>query len=257
MISRMSLSHRFGSLVRVLAMACLLLPASSLLAQVSVSVDVGYGNKGYTYQSKGINAFDGSLPRGHSYYFAPRIGFLVSDGLRMGVQLGASYSSYDYVDGFFDSERLVWKQSSLLKQTVTTASATAFVRFRCLSEGQLSLHLEVSGTYGLGWGQDNKTEYRITDGSELDMQRQLKQRRLVAQVVPVLCYSFNKHIEMDVYLNLAALSFSNITTKQWPYIIKNYTPAEDSETTNTQQEFNIGVNALNSSSLTVGFGYTF
>ena len=90
-------------------MACLLLPASSLLAQVSVSVDVGYGNKGYTYQSKGINAFDGSLPRGHNYYFAPRIGFLVSDGLRMGVQIGASYSSYDYVDGFFDSERLVWK----------------------------------------------------------------------------------------------------------------------------------------------------
>ena len=242
---------------RALAIGCWLLVSSVLPAQVNLSFDVGYGNRGYRYVEKDINAFDGGLPRGQSCYFAPRIGFVLSDDVTVGVQLGAEYSSYDFVEGFYNTEKLGWQQSATVNQTMLRTSARAFLRLRCLGDGRLSLHVELSGGYGLGWGWDKRTEFRATDGWNLEMQRQVTEQRLCMQVVPVMNYAFSSHVGMDVYLNLVALTFSSTVTEQWPYSIKDYPPVEESESKTTVQEFNVGMNALNTNLLTVGFSYIF
>ena len=231
--------------------------SSVLLAQVTLSLDLGYSNKGYSYASKGLNAFNGSLPKGQECYLAPRISFALTDGVSLGIQLGAGYSSYDYAEGFYAPTTSGWRQSAAVNQTMLTTSAGAYLRLRCASIDNLSMHIEIAGSYGLGWGWDQRTEYRASDGSDVDMKRRHTEQSLCIQVVPVATYAFSDHVGMDVHLNLAALSFVSTTISQWPYGIKGWPVADAPESKTVEQEFSIGVNALNTSLLTIGFGYTF
>ena len=242
---------------RLLVFGSYLLLFTFAWAQVNLSMDLGYGNKGYSYSEKGIDAYNGSLPKGQSCYFAPRIGYVLNDEVSMGIRLGVSYSSYDFADGLYDSERLGWQQLSATTQTMLTAKAGAYLRIRCLDAGRLSLHAEIMGSYVMGWGWDQKTEYRATDGWDLKMTSRLAQRSVGVQVVPVANYALGEHVGMDVYLNLAAITFSSTTTSQWPYSIKEYPPVEEPESTTVSQVFDVGVNTLNTSLLTLGFSYTF
>lgn len=228
-----------------------------LRAQVNVGLDVGYGNKGYSYTKQGLGAYNKDLPKGQSAYLAPRVGYVWGEVVSVGVQLGAEYSSFDYADGYYDPIGLSWLQSAATNETMFTASARAYLRLRCAGSGRLSLHVEISGIYSLGWGKDTKTEYRSTDGWDVTMFSRLYERQLCAQVLPVINYAFNNHVSMDVYLNLAAVTFASTTTTQWPYVVKDMAAWGDPESVTSQQEFNAGFNSLNASLLTVGFGYTF
>lgn len=242
---------------KTFVICCLLLVTSVLDAQVYVSFDVGYGNKGYSYVEQGSFAFNGDLPKGWDCYFAPKVGFAVSDEVSVGVQLGAGYSSYEYATGFYDPVQQGWAKSAEVVSDVLSATAKAFLRLRCVGSGRLSLHVEIAGGYGMGWGWDKKTEYRATDSWDIDMKRQMKERRLFAQVVPVANYAFSEHVGLDVYLNLVALTFGSTITERWRYGIKGYAADELPETRTKVQEFQVGVNALNTQLLTVGFNYRF
>ena len=228
-----------------------------LRAQVNVGLDVGYGNRGYSYTQQGLSAYNKVLPRGQSAYLAPRVGYVWGEAVGIGLQLGAEYSSYDYADGFYDPISLGWQQSAALNETVFKASARAYLRLRCVGSGRLSLHVEVAGIYRLGWGRDTKTEYRATDGWDVAMYSRMYEQQLCAEVLPVINYAFNSHVAMDVYLNLAAVTFGSSTVRQWPYVVKDMVTSGEPESVTNQQLFNVGFNSLNASLLTVGFGYTF
>ena len=242
---------------RFLIIGCMLVAAAIASAQVNLSLDVGYGNRDYDYTAQGLSAYDGGLPRGQSVFIAPRVGYSFGSGVGIGVQLGVGYSSYQYLDGFFDPTAQEWRQSAEVDATLLTSSAKAYLRVRCVDAGRLSLHVEVSGSYSLGWGKDARTEVRVNDYWKVEMVRSLTERAFYAQAVPVFNYVLGKHFGVDLYLNLAALTFSSTTTEQWPYVIKNTEPGEAPETKTTVRDFNVGLNALNTRLLTLGFCYTF
>ena len=242
---------------KFLTLGCMLAVASILSAQVNLSLDVGYGNRDYDYSVQGLSAYDSSLPRGQSVYFAPRVGYTFERGVGIGVQLGVGYSHYQYLDGFYDPTAQEWRQSAEVDATLLTTSARAYLRVQCVEVGRLTLHVEVSGSYSLGWGYDERTEVRVNDYWKVEMVRNLTERAFYAQAVPVFNYALGKHFGVDLYLNLAALTFSSTTTAQWPYVIKNTDPVEAPETKTTIRDFNVGVNALNTRLLTLGFCYTF
>ena len=242
---------------RTSVIVCLLLVSSLLRAQVTLSVDLGYSNKGYSYQMQGIPAYNGLLPSGQACYFAPRVGYTFRGEVGIGMQLGVGYSSYDYVDGYYDPEAHGWQQSALTNSSLLAATAKAYMRLRFAEVGAFSFHVELSASYSHGWGTDSRMEYRASDAWKVEMVRRQRLQFLSAQAVPVINYAFGKHVSADLYLNLAALTFSSTTTALWPYGIKNVATTEEPETETTTQEFVVGINALNTNVLTIGFNYTF
>ena len=244
-------------MVRAFAIGCLLLVSSVTMAQVDLSVDLSYGNKGYSYMERGLHAFNGELPKGQECYLAPRVGFTVSEGVSVGVRLAARYSSYDFAEGYFDPEVYGWQRSALTTETMVAASAGAYLRIRCANMGRLSLHVEVIGSYGLGWGQDVRKEYRAVDGWEMEMTRRAAQRCVSVQVVPVASYTLGDRVSVDWFLNLAAVTFGSTTVSRWPYRIENGIADEDPESKTVTREFAIGLNSLNTSLITMGVRYCF
>lgn len=241
----------------LLLLSSYLIVLTSLAAQVTMSLDVGYGNKGYDYKWQGLPAYDGRLPRGQSCYLAPRVGYRFSDEVCLGVQLGAGYSSFDYEEGYYDPLSSAWKQTATTNSSMLNAMAKGYLRLRCFGTGNLSLHVELSGAYGMGWGWDTRNEPKALDNSDLTMKRRQTERSLCAQVVPVANYAVSDHWGVDLYLNLAALTFVSTTVEKWPYGVAGVATADQPETETTTQTFDIGLNALNTSLLTIGFGYTF
>ena len=220
-------------------------------------MDLGYGNKGYSFMERGLLAFDGELPKGQEGYFAPKLGFAVSDEVSAGVRLGVRYGSYSFAEGYFNPEVHGWQQSALTAETLLAVSAGAYLRIRCVNMGRLGLHIEVMGSYGLGWGQDERTEYKASDSWEVEMTRKTTQRYMNLQVVPVATYALGEHVGVDLYLNLASISFCTTTLLRWPYHMKDGTTDIDPLSKTVTQEFSIGLNAQNTSLLSIGFRYAF
>lgn len=227
------------------------------MAQVEVSMDLGYGNKGYSYMERGVLAFDGELPKGQEGYFAPKVGFIVSDGVSAGVRLEARYGEYDFAEGYFNPELQGWQQSALTTETMLAVVAGVYLRIRCADRGRLSLHVELMGSYGLGWGQDERTEFKASDSWEVNMTRKTAQRCVNVRVVPVATYALGEHVGVDLYLNLAAISFCTTTLSRWPYRMKDGTTDNDPLSKTVTKVFDIGLNALNTSFLSMGFRYVF
>lgn len=247
----MSVCKKLGAIV------CGMLCSAVLMAQTSVSLDVGYGNQGYSYMEQEMPAYDGSLPRGQSCYLAPRLGYTWANGVGMGLQLGVGYSSLHYAEGYYDPIVGAWQQSGTTTNDLFSVTASAYLRVRCYAVGSLSLHMELSGSYGMGWGNDIRNERSAIDASYITMRRHTEERSIRARLLPVICYAFGDHVDVDLYLNIMALAFDSTTTDRWPYAVGNMPEVDTPQSTTTEQGFNIGLNALNTSMLTLGFRYNF
>ncbi len=226
-------------------------------AQLALSVDVGYGNQGYSYRWQGLPAYDGSLPRGQNCYLAPRVGYQFGDEVSIGLQLGAGYSDFDYEEGYYDPLSSAWQRSATTNSSMLNATAKGYLRLRLFGTSSLSLHVELSGAYGMGWGWETRVESKATADMDLRMKRHRTERSICAQVVPVAYYALNDHWGVDLYLNLAALTFVSTTVEKWPFGVMGMETAQQPESETTTQTFDIGVNALNTRLLTIGFGYRF
>ncbi len=242
----------------LLILGTYLMLLTSLAAQVSLSLDMGYGNKGYRYSEQGLGAYDGSLPEGQSCHIVAKAGCLVSDNVALGIQLGIGYSSYNYAQGYYNPTTAAWQRSATLNSRMLTATGGGYMRIRCFTVGHWILHAEIVGAYRMGWGRDISNEVRALNGTEMRITRLSTERALCAQVVPVASYAISHHVGVDFYLNLAALTFTSTTTQLWPY--GTGTSSADGtppERETTAQHFDVGINTLNTSLLTIGFSYTF
>ena len=226
-------------------------------AQVEVSVDLGYSNRGYNYSEKGLEAYDGTLPKGQSCYFAPRVGYWFGEQFGMGVRLGVGYSRDGYVDGYYDPVTVGWRQSARRNCDLLEVSGGMYMRFCCLRSGRLGLYAEVSGGYGWGWGWDMRTEYSAIDGSDLVSRRSTTRRSWSAQVLPVFNYELGKQVGFDVCLNFAALTIGSRTTTCWPFEVAGGGSVDEPVSETTEGVFSVGVNMLNTNVVTLGFVFKF
>lgn len=228
-----------------------------LHAQVYLSLDMGYGNKGYGYSEQGVPAYDGSLPKGQSCYIAPEVGYAFNDYVAMGLQLGMDYSAFNYAEGFYDPIEATWQRSATLNSRILTAVARGYLRLCCFTTGNWSLHAEIACSYSMGWGWDTRNEIRALNDTEMRMKRDRTDRSFGVEVVPVASYAISHHVGVDFYLNLASLNFISTTTTLWPYNVGGMAASKKPESETTTQDFNVGINTLNTNLLTIGFYYMF
>ena len=262
----MSLRHVLGCCGRRLLTLGLCLGFTSLLyAQKTLSFDFGYGNRGYSYSEKGLDAFDSSLPEGQYVHFSPRIGFELGEGVMAGVKLGVSYSSYNYAEGYYDAENAGWQELASTTSSVLSLSGGAFLRMRVAEVGKLAFHIEVAGLYRYGWGKDYRTEYKVSFFREkVDMSRKSVEQEVTLSVVPVVSYELTKHIGVDFYLGFASLYWIGTTIERWPYFTTSGyfgnnppTVSDEPDSKTTTQRFDAGLSGQSGSLLSVGFNYVF
>lgn len=242
---------------RTLVIVCFLWMPVLLRAQMTLSLDLGYGNRGYSYQWQGLSAYNGDLPKGQSCSLAPRVGVRVSEGVEIGLQLGVDYSSDRYTDGFYNPVQSQWQQSATTNVDKLGASARGYVRVLCWRGGSLSLHLEMAAMYGMSWGWEHRNEMRAVELNELLTSRRQRERCMAVQLLPVATYVVSDHVEVDCRINLWALTLGSVTSYQWPFAVDGVATNPLPESTTTQQLFDFGVNALNGRLFTLGFSYVF
>ena len=225
--------------------------------QAEVSCGLGYGNRGYSYAEKGLEAYDGSLPRGQECYVASRVGWWSEDVYCVGLRLSASFSDYGFVEGYYDPVAAGWQQSARREVSGLEVSGGAYVRFCLLRSGGVGLYAELSGSYGMGWGWDERTEFSAVDGSELAARRRTTQRGWCAQLLPVFDYALGSHVRVEASLNVVALTVGSRTTVCWPYLAAGGSGGDVPVSETTEQVFDVGVNRHNASVVTLGFTYRF
>ena len=243
---------------RFLVLGSYLLVLTTLAAQVNLSLDLGYSNKSYRCSVYQAEAYDGSLPKGMSCQIAPRLGFQINDDVAVGIQLGMLFSDYDYTEGFYNSEYEEWQRTATTSNRMIAAMARGYMRIRCFTVGDWSLHAEIAGEYSRGWGRENRSEVRFQSSSEVVRLRHTTSHTFCAQVLPVASYSVSRRVEVDLYLNLAAVTYTSTTTELWPsYTSGSATEEVFPEKTTTTHDFDIGLNSLNTSLISIGFRYVF
>ena len=226
-------------------------------AQTNLSLDIGYSNTGYSHTFRNEAAFDATLPRGQEARIAPRIGFRFGENLAAGLQIEVAYSSYTFTDGFYNPVNTTWEESATTDETLLSASAGAYLRLRLAQAGRLSLHLELSGSYAIGFGSEIRTETRVGDGNMVRTMRRRQQNTITARLVPVAEYAFNSHISAEARFNLTALAFTATRTLRWPYGTVSHVRGADPESQTDTRQFGIGLNTLHASPVTLGLSYTF
>lgn len=242
---------------KLLAVVSLVALSIAAHAQWNISADLSFSSTNYSYNRQGLEAFNSNLPSGMKAMFNPHFGYVFNDIFEMGVELGIGNLKYSYADGYYDPIGDAWQQMSADDETMLTFSASLYASFCCARFGRLTLHAEVSAGYGYGFGKLAHTEFHASDNWKIttvaDVQRQL----LYAEVVPVFRYAFNSHISMDVSLNIVSAAVCRIVDKQWtPYNPDDiYESSLESVTTTT--DFGVGMNALNTNLLSIGFCYLF
>ena len=229
----------------------------ALHAQVGVTADLSFGCDKYSFTRGGVNAFDKTLPQGSSFRFSPRVSYGLKDGVEVGLQLGVGHSVYSYTDGFYDPIAELWRQSQVRKLSQLDLSAGAFVRGQIATFGNLTLHLELLASYGRSYGNVTTTEYDATSMWEVVVSQRCNTGRFDVMVTPVIHYALTEHVGMDAYINALSLSYSRARqTLFGREVPQSYQDPEVSSETVTSH-FGVGLNALNTSLITLGVGYSF
>lgn len=242
---------------RLLAIALFVTFSVAVHAQWNVSADVSFSSTSYSYNRQGLDAFNSNLPSGMEAQFNPHIGYAFNGVFEMGVELGIGNLKYSYADGCYDPLVDAWKQMSADDKTMLTFSASLYASFCCVNFGRLTLRAEVAGGYGYGFGKLVHTEFHASDGWEIATAADVQRHLLFAQVVPVFNYAFNNHFSMDVYLNIFSASVNRFVDKQWAP--RNTSDIGESmlESVTATTDFGVGMNALNTNLLSLGFRYSF
>lgn len=140
-----------------------------------------------------------------------------------------------------------------------TANAGGYLRFLIHDFGHFSLHVEALSGCLMGWGSSKLTEYEANYNDEVVTHRDLHQRQIYAKVVPVFNYSFRNHFSMDVYMDFASLVYTHNTEIQYGTQCENWGGLTEKkvESETVTDNLDLGIRSLNSSIITLGFGYSF
>ena len=226
-------------------------------AQYTVTANLSFSSDGYASWQSGIESTDPTLPKGFSLGVHPRVGLELTPTIRLGAQLGFDYAKYTYIDGYCHPERAVWVQTRQIDKPSIRFGAGLFLRKQILSLGKISLHAELNVYYSIEILNILTTEYNTLSGWPVEIKKKNLARQFDMYVVPVLNYPLSEHLDLDLYLNLVAISYTHVNTK-----LENIETdfRGDTPTVVSQDKTNhiyFGVNSQASKVVTLGLGYTF
>lgn len=242
---------------RLLAITALLTVATLVSAQISVGANLSFSLKGYRYSEQNLQAYNNNLPSGQTFEVAPRIGFAVSDKLVLGADLGYMNNSVAYTNGHYDVLNAAWVSTSTTQTRTHVYSAGLFARYMVHDFGRLSIHAEASAAFAYGSGVERNTQYSANYSEPLVFCRNITDRQLRLQIVPVFVYSFGNRFTMDMYMNFASLAFVHNNQQVSGLYKENsrFDPPVGTET--ATYDFDLGVRTLGTSLLSLGFSYNF
>lgn len=247
---------RFGLIILLLGIGLM------AHAQWGISANLSYGTKGYQHTQGGLASFDNTLPKGHEFNFSPRLGFSINGAVELGIDLGIGNSNYTYSNGIYNPNNETYFESPKTTYSLFTYSAGGYLRVRVGDWGKLTLHLEASAGYRYGLGVITNVEQRAhpSYGSSetITTVKALVINQMYATITPVFNYSLGKHASLDAYLNFASLMFDRTHSCNYSDYYSNR-GIEDKylESETTTHEFNIGLQALTTSLISLGFSYIF
>lgn len=229
-------------------------------AQLTLSADVWTTVQGRSFSKQNLAAVSPDYPNVTHFVVSPRMGFDLGQRMQLGIAIGYAYDAQSSLDGFYDSTNGQWQVTDSLSSLTHSFSAGLYLRCRVGSFGHFTFHLEPQLTYSMGLGVERaKRQYANYNDMWMTHARNVEQQVLSVGVVPVLEYTFDQHLSLDLVMDFAALRYQHSqTSRSGLYTVSNYSkPNPRPDESVTEDSFDIGLHFRSTQLLSIGLNYHF
>jgi len=212
-------------------------------AQFYMGANLGANYSNGTSKVTGFDEYN--TPTTFNFTVAPKFGYQINDNMAVGIVLGygMAKTTTEHTDAI--AEATDYKSVS----TNNSWYVTPYFRYSFAHFNDFSLFAEAQVNVNGGWGQ-TKTNYTLPIlGAQSFTTDNPKTMGYGIAIVPGLNYSFNDHINMDLYMDLFELYYNHAQTTT--------NPDASNEIVTKANNFGIGLYSLPQSYVKIGFNYVF